>query len=91
MTSDECFRYMCVQAAMDLLDEMTEAGLKMDAFTYAHAIEACCNARNRVRRKPREIWSCRVESKKKSVCLEKEERLCQLFRNLKEIKITTFG
>lgn len=37
------------KAAMDLLDEMSEAGLAMDAFTYAHAIEACCNGGNRVR------------------------------------------
>lgn len=36
------------QAAMDILEEMSEAGLEMDAFTYAHAIQACCNAGNRV-------------------------------------------
>lgn len=34
---------------MDLLEEMSEVGLAMDAFTYAHAIEACCNGGNRVR------------------------------------------
>lgn len=33
---------------MDLLEEMSEAGLAMDAFTYAHAIDACCNGGNRV-------------------------------------------
>lgn len=33
---------------MDVLEEMAEAGVAMDAFTYAHAIEACCNAGNRV-------------------------------------------
>lgn len=38
------------QAAMDVLEDMSEAGLSMDAFTYAHAIEACCNAGNRVRK-----------------------------------------
>lgn len=36
------------KAAIDVLEEMSEAGLAMDAFTYAHAIEACCNAGNRV-------------------------------------------
>lgn len=39
---------ICVQPAIDLLEEMSEAGLAMDAFTYAHAIEACCNGGNRV-------------------------------------------
>lgn len=37
-----------LQAAMDVLEEMREAGLAMDAFTYAHAIEACCTSGNRV-------------------------------------------
>lgn len=44
---------------MDVLDEMSEASLRVDAFTYAHAIEACCNGKNRVRRlssiKPKEL------------------------------------
>lgn len=37
------------QMAIDLLEDMSEAGLVMDPFTYAHAIEACCNGGNRVR------------------------------------------
>lgn len=50
-----CCALLCVdvnsaasQAAIDLLEEMSEAGLAMDAFTYAHAIEACCKGGNRV-------------------------------------------
>lgn len=43
--------WVVLQAAIDLLEEMSEAGLAMDAFTYAHAIEACCNGGNRVSRR----------------------------------------
>lgn len=64
---------------MDVLDEMTEAGLKMDAFTYAHAIEACCNAKNRVSREPRDTCSCPGQGKKSlwhsETCLVEEEYL----------------